>query len=297
MRWMLGVAAIVIFMSARPAAAQTGGGEWTIVAEVEVRSGPSRDFPATSRLQRGDRIELVQEVKEQPGWLAIRPPQGSFSWIDAKQVTRQQAKSPIALVESDTAVSVRFGSYATNKPLTVEATKLQKGTQVVIVGTEVTTDGGSWLPIQPAPQEVRYIPREAVGALPVASGKLNPLPGRLTSITNTAPGQPQATAGKPAPTISQYSTGPGATAPTMTYPPQWSVYGRLQSTTLQRDGQAVYVLESKQGQALMYVTTQPGTSLRSYVGRTMALYGPLTYRSDDYIRMHYMTASHVAVLP
>ena len=35
--------------------------------------------------------------------------------------------------------------------------------------------------------------------------------------------------------------------------------------------------------------------LRDYVGRTIALYGPLTYRSDEAIRTHFMTATHVAV--
>jgi uncharacterized protein YgiM (DUF1202 family) len=292
MRVMLRIAGIVMLVSVGSATAQTRGNEFTVVADVEVRSGPSREFAATSRLQPGDRVEVLQDSKAQDGWLAIRPPQGSFSWIDAKQVTRLQPNSPLARVENDT--SVRCGTLSAAKPLAVDVGKATKGTQVVIVGQEVTTEGGAWLPITPGPQEVRYIPREAVGNTAVASKPSN-VPARLTSITNTQPGQPTATANNP--TTTQYRTGPGSTAPTMTYAPQWSVWGRLRSTTLQRDGQPLYVLESKQGQQLMYVTTQPGFSLRDYVGRSVALYGPLTYRSDDYIRMHYMTASHVAALP
>ena len=51
----------------------------------------------------------------------------------------------------------------------------------------------------------------------------------------------------------------------------------------------------RQGQRLLYVNCQPGMTLRDYVGRTVALYGPISYRSDDYLRAHLLTATHVAV--
>ncbi len=59
-----------------------------------------------------------------------------------------------------------------------------------------------------------------------------------------------------------------------------------------------YALEDrKSGAPLLYVTTSPGFSLQDYIGKTVALYGPVTYRSDETPRMYYMTASHVATLP
>src|SRR4051812_1355852 len=50
--------------------------------EVEVRSGRSADpnFYPTNRLHRGDVVEVLKEFPD--GWLGIRPPRESFSWIE-----------------------------------------------------------------------------------------------------------------------------------------------------------------------------------------------------------------------
>lgn len=80
---------------------------------------------------------------------------------------------------------------------------------------------------------------------------------------------------------------------------QWSQWGTLRTASFQsREGQPMYVLENRQtGQPLMYITTQAGTSLREYVNQTIALYGTLAYRNDDYIRMQYLIAEQVATPP
>ncbi|HEY6563467.1 MAG TPA: hypothetical protein VIY86_03175, partial [Pirellulaceae bacterium] len=59
------------------------GVAYVAVDELDVHSGPGPDFYATSRLPRGARLEVVQEM---PEWIAIRPPEGSFSWLDARNV-------------------------------------------------------------------------------------------------------------------------------------------------------------------------------------------------------------------
>jgi hypothetical protein len=79
--------------------------------------------------------------------------------------------------------------------------------------------------------------------------------------------------------------------------PRWSVWARLRRTAFDKDGQPMYVLEDNRGQVLLYVTTGSGFTLRDYVGKTVALYGTITYRNDGYVRTHYMTATHVATLP
>jgi hypothetical protein len=79
-------------------------------------------------------------------------------------------------------------------------------------------------------------------------------------------------------------------------PSQWSVYGQLRRTAFQKDGQPMYVLENKQGQALLYITTLPGFTLSPYVGKTLSIYGSIN-RSDDYKSRFYMTATSVSVLP
>src|SRR5262245_34656253 len=57
------------------------------VAEVEVRSGPSNELYPTSKLRFGDKVEVIRGSSEKhPGWLAIKPPTGSFSWIQSTLV-------------------------------------------------------------------------------------------------------------------------------------------------------------------------------------------------------------------
>lgn len=52
--------------------------------EVEVRCGPGWDYYPTLRLKRGETVEVHRH--EPGGWLAIRPPQGSHSWVTARQL-------------------------------------------------------------------------------------------------------------------------------------------------------------------------------------------------------------------
>lgn len=49
--------------------------------DVAVRSGPGSQFYATGQLSAGDEIEVYE--RKGGGWLAIRPPVGSFNWIEA----------------------------------------------------------------------------------------------------------------------------------------------------------------------------------------------------------------------
>ncbi len=345
---LLGVLAL-----ARPASAQGYPAEMTIMLpEVEVRSGPTKEYYPTSKLRYGDRVLVLRESKDQPGWLAIKPPQGSFSWINAKFVKQVDARTGYVESEGNTPVPVRPGSSLINKAPDVEVVKIPSGSIVTILDKGVTADGSSWVRIQPPPTEVRYIPGEAVQARQLASNnnnvningptaagytsnpyiakaeqalqtgqvdlakqlfkdafdrttdtaQKNYAYNRLTSLTQNAwmPGQPQATvpgmtAVRPVGQNTPFQGTTNAPAQTLSYPPQWSQWGILRKAAFEKDGQPVYVLENRQGQALLYAVSEPGKSLKDYVGRPVALYGPLTYRSDDYLRTHFMTASHVAV--
>ena len=80
------------------------------VDEVEVRCGPGWDYYATQRLPRGTRVEVYRH--DPGGWLAIRPPEGSFSWVTARHV-RATADKNIAEVILDGAVAW-VGSAPTN---------------------------------------------------------------------------------------------------------------------------------------------------------------------------------------
>src|SRR5437879_5055864 len=127
-----------------PPAPPLGPGEVMAITvkEVEVRSGPSQQFYATSKLRLGDRVEVVKSDKGNPGWLAIKPPQGSQSWINAAFVQHSKTSSSLGTVVTapDAPVPVKAASNITDKVPDVETGKAERGTQVVIMGKEHVGD-------------------------------------------------------------------------------------------------------------------------------------------------------------
>lgn len=348
-----GVAIAVLFLTAAASTAQEPTQKVITQPDVEVRSGPSFNYYATSVLRQGEVVEVVGQGPE-PNWLSIRPPRGSFSWIDAAHVTRNKEQPSLGTIISDVPAPVMPGSSLTNKAPNVEQVKLEKGTQVVILDEAFSpAGGGSFFPIQPPATEVRYIPIEAVKPQQFVGSPTapNPLPtgigngliqqadkalqsgnvekakqlymeagrtskdrqeqiycwNRLSSLASGptgSPGHPDQTQGVAMMPSGHLSGGANdalfKTAQIQrgtTQQPQWSTWGVLRRAAFKsEDGQPMYVLENQKGGApLLYVTPQAGMSLANYIGRTVCLYGPITYRSDDYMRMHHMVASHIAL--
>jgi SH3-like domain-containing protein len=99
---------------------------------VYVRSRPDQNWYPTTRLKRGDRVEVYDE---QFRWLKIRPPRGSFCYVDKSLVTRE---GPDKGVINGDNVYVRAGSdvpepeYARKKSAVVM--QLNKGAEVRILG-------------------------------------------------------------------------------------------------------------------------------------------------------------------
>lgn len=345
-RWLVGVAFFLVVSGPgraqlpgqTPSPAPPGQGsvapsiypaEMTIVIpEVEVRSGPTTKYYPTSKLRMGERVQVLRESKDQAGWLAIKPPPGSFSWIQAKFVKQVNVQTGY-IPENTPPVAVMPGSSLTNQAPNVEAVKIGAGTQVVILDRPFQVEGETWLPIQPPPTEVRFIPADAV-RLPTASPPVAVTPpGFPTAIGGAqnlfAQGNEAVKAGKVDQAKDLFRR--AAEAATDPYqktqalnayesirvpgwqpntgrvdgtfvsrqPPQWGPWGYLRQTSMNKDGQAVFVLENRQGQPLLYAVPQNGTSLKDYVGRMVCLYGPLTYRSEDWPRVQYIVASHVAL--
>jgi hypothetical protein len=269
------------------------------LSEVEVRGGPTLQYFPTSKLRYGDHVLVMRQSEQQPGWLAIKPPQGSFSWICDKFI--KQIDQRTAVVTMDGA-SLKPGSTVSNKAPNFESVKIPVGCIVTIIGAGVTADGKTWMPIQPWPTEVRFIPGEAVQARQLVNNNSANINGQLASLNKSpwnpsqAPGNPaQMNQGNPSPVgqTASYTANPAA-AKLISYPPQWTQVGILRRAAFDKDGQPVYALQDNKGKLLLYVNCQPGMTLRDYVGRTVALYGSINYRSDDTLRTHFVTASHVA---
>lgn len=153
-------------------AAEPAAGEEKVIAlpEVEVRSGPSASpaFYATAKLHRGDKVQVLKDRAPQAGWVAIKPPPGSFSWVNARLVRLINDYTGQVLAE-DTPVLI--GSALSNAPPSVRSPKpLARGTIVVILDKPLrASDGSRWYPIEPNPTEVRYIPASAVESEPAVA--------------------------------------------------------------------------------------------------------------------------------
>jgi hypothetical protein len=267
-------------------------------------------------------------MKVDKDWIGIKPPIGSVSWISADKVFRHE-NTQMAAVIGDAPVAIRPAGL-TKGTTPVELTKVPPGTIVVVVGKPEMKDNAQWLPIQPVPSELRYLPVSAlqpaqatnvIAAQPastpaqllaeadqrLAAGNLQgaiQLYQQVAALPNANSDQRVWAQNRLASLngASTSGTSPvGASPVNLTAPqsdaPRWSVWARLRRTAFDKDGQPMYVLEDNRGQVLLYVTTGSGFTLRDYVGKTVALYGTITYRNDGYVRTHYMTATHVATLP
>lgn len=125
--------------------------------DVYVRSGPGKNYYATSRLQKDDRVTVHRH--DPGGWYMIAPPAGSFSWIDAVQVERTGNRGVISIQDEDGQAIVRIGSMLSDDHA-YTGRQLQSGDEVEILGEEtLSTDGRrvKMLKIVPPAREYRWV--------------------------------------------------------------------------------------------------------------------------------------------
>lgn len=213
MRWTawLGVA-LTGCLSAARAEEPPGQRTATITApEAEVRAGAgdSNQLYPTNRLLRGERVIVVRELEG--GWLAIKPPKGSFSWINSRFVQRSgTTMTYVVVADPNSKVPVLLGSnIRTDKP-TVEGSKVSRGTLVRAIGAMRLADDGYWLPIEPPAAEVRYL--RAVDVAPkgndVAVSPGAPPPQPITPDVAGPPGFTPSTPPAAPPTAPTTTSGP-----------------------------------------------------------------------------------------
>jgi hypothetical protein len=144
-----------------PISAQTVLYRATVKAPgARIRSGAGSDaaYYDTAQLKQGEVVEVVRELEG--GWLAIVPPKGSFSWIEATNL-RPLGQNYWTVAVDPLPVLVGSELMKNTKP-TVVGDRLQRGSQVIAL-TAVQMDGKTpWLPISPTPSEVRYVRADAV---------------------------------------------------------------------------------------------------------------------------------------
>ena len=124
---------------------------------AEVRAGPGQRFYVTQELEPGTRVEVYR--REAGAWLAIRPPEGSFSWIP--QADLEMTEEPgIAEITSEEAKSW-LGSRAERIKEHKSHVTLARGERVEVLGKKQVegADGTTqlWLKIAPPAGEFRWV--------------------------------------------------------------------------------------------------------------------------------------------
>lgn len=150
MRWRVLIAMIVGWL---PAALATGAEfpytAYVNSADVYVRSGPGRDYYPTDKLAKGQEVEVYRH--DPGGWLAIRPPRGSYSWVSARHL--DIAKDDLAVVNSERVVA-RVGSTLGDMRDVIQV-RLEKDERVELL--EAPAADSPWCKIAPPAGEFRWV--------------------------------------------------------------------------------------------------------------------------------------------
>jgi len=189
MQRLISLAALAILILSAPTFAQNAPGDQVIaVPEVEVRSGPSMQSYATSKLHSGDRVRVVDTKNE--GWLGIMPPPGSYSWINARHIN-PDSNNFTAIVAVPNA-DVLIGSQLVKEMPNQRGATLQQGTILTLLKDRradgrfdvmpATGPDGVYYAIVPWKDEVRWIPASAVQPASTAtSSSASPINAGSTS--------------------------------------------------------------------------------------------------------------------
>jgi hypothetical protein len=129
---------------------------YVAVEQAEVVAGPWHRFYATDRLARGTKIEIYRE--EPSGWLAIRPPEGAFSWTPAESIERLKDDPTLGRIKQPAPAWI--GTAAEHVSEHRQQVTLKTGEMVQILGEKSVGAGEGrqkWLKIAPPAGEFRWI--------------------------------------------------------------------------------------------------------------------------------------------
>jgi hypothetical protein len=142
-------------------------------AEVISTRGTGPSSFVTNVLKHGDEVQVVSDYGD--GWLGIKPPTGSFSWINKGNVIQQFPNYPFTLtVETGSLQEVSVLQGSTIRPEirgAVEGGKVRRGTQVRALGRPNLKDPeGEWVAIEAPWTEVRYLRADKVRKVDAGQG-------------------------------------------------------------------------------------------------------------------------------
>ena len=160
---------------------------YVAVERARLFAGPSTDFYPTGGVVRGAALEVYHRTSN--GWLGIRPPQGSFSWVPASQAYLLPGGRVIEITDAN-AVSWIGTELGSAKQYRWQV-QLNVGEQLGVLG-EATVKNGSderealWYKVAPPAGEFRWIEEAAVSKTPPATAFVQAEDSQVA--TNTASG-------------------------------------------------------------------------------------------------------------
>jgi SH3-like domain-containing protein len=123
-----------------------------VTDDVYVRSGPGQNYYATDKLKRGQQVEVYRH--DPGGWCAIRPIEGSFTWVSGRFL--KPTKHHLAVV-TDEGVAARVGSRFGDTRDVIQV-RLRKGEVVEVLETPTNEGRGiPWYKIAPPSGEFRWV--------------------------------------------------------------------------------------------------------------------------------------------
>ncbi len=128
----------------------------TATKQVAVRSGPAASSYATDYLKPGQSVDVYRHDPD--GWLAIRPPAGSFSLVRAADARKTAKAGVYQIAKNQVKAWVGTRVEQTHQPMT--QVRLKTGELVALQSTiEVEEASGTqvWLQIDPPAGEFRWV--------------------------------------------------------------------------------------------------------------------------------------------
>ncbi len=125
---------------------------------LDVRSGPGAPCYVTDHLPAGTKLDVYR--REDGGWLGIRPPEGSYSWVRKSQL--RPTRTPGVSQVTEEGCLCRIGSRAVRTPEHVCQVSLRQGELVEVLEEQTATDAASaaeetWCRIAPPAGEFRWV--------------------------------------------------------------------------------------------------------------------------------------------
>ncbi len=151
---------------------------------AELRAGPSdsTQYHVTNTVRRGTTLEVLGE--EPGGWLRVKPPPGSVTWINTASLnnTVPGQNKPVVGAAGATIPTYPGSEANLGRRPNVIGARVKPGFIAECIGSPERPDvDGTWVRIKPPPGEVRYV---RAAALDGATGSFTPAPGAAASAVS-----------------------------------------------------------------------------------------------------------------